>query len=142
MDEIDVILALKAKLADKRRPTLRETARLIALSERLIDAEHAARAEARLAGEYGDRLSELIASWNGLLAALRDHGGIEVISTAGRAGWQARIDGSPAGPTFSGMVEAYAWALHARLDRRKKAFTGMVDDHDAAEYSEDDLPAP
>lgn len=95
-----------------------------------------------MAGEYGERLGELIASWDALQAALRDIAGIEGISTQRSAGWQARIDGSLAGPVFSDMVEAYAWALHARLDRREKAFTGMVDDHDAAEYSEDDPPAP
>jgi hypothetical protein len=124
MYSIDIIVAIKQRLAEKQRPTLRQTERLIAEIERLIDAERQARQDAQKAYEYEARLNDIIPMWNGLVHVLKDVAGIEVVGIGVNPDrWQARIDGKPAGPTFTSLNEAYTWAIAERLMIAEKGFT-------------------
>lgn len=118
---LDVLVGIKQRLAEKKRPTLQETRRLIALIDRQMDEVREAREQAHKATEYEYRLAELIPQWNGLLGVLNDVAGIAVVGIAVNPDqWQAQLDGEPAGPTFPNPIEAYAWALQRRLGHQQK----------------------
>ncbi len=90
---------------------------LIAYVVRLADALDAARAALAEARDYQARYGGLVEEYNGVLAALRDQGGIEVFQPGGSAAWHWRC-GRRRGQAAT-IPAAYAAALAVAVDPRK-----------------------